>query len=288
MRYLVYGGLTGWIGQKVVEFLCNAGHNVIPTSARMGNTELLIEAIKRHRIDRVLILAGLTGRPNVDWCEDHKQETVHTNVAGVLNVVHICSKLGVHVTYLGTGCIYEYDEEHPIGGKTFTEEDKPNFSGSYYSKTKAIVEEFLQNYDNVLTLRIRMPIPGNLIDEERSFVYKILNYAKIVDVPNSMSVLPDLIPVLVDMAEKGLTGVYNFVNPGAVSHNQIMELYKRHVDPEHTWTNFTLEEQAEILKAGRSNCELDASKLLSLYPEIPSAIYSIEWLMCEAGKKNEI
>ena len=40
------------------------------------------------------------------------------------------------MTYYGTGCIFHYDDEHPIGGKGFTEDDKPNFTGSYYSHTK--------------------------------------------------------------------------------------------------------------------------------------------------------
>lgn len=47
-----------------------------------------------------------------------------------------------------------------------------------------------------------------------------------------------------------------------ISHNQILELYKKYIDPEFTWMNFSLEEQAKILAAGRSNNELDSSKLV--------------------------
>ncbi|KAL9167426.1 hypothetical protein ABFS82_05G097200 [Erythranthe guttata] len=28
--------------------------------------------------------AGVTGRPNVDWCESHRVETIRTNVVGKL------------------------------------------------------------------------------------------------------------------------------------------------------------------------------------------------------------
>jgi len=39
-----------------------------------------------------------------------------------------------------TGCIFEYDAHHPEGsGIGFKEEDTPNFTGSFYSKTKAMV-----------------------------------------------------------------------------------------------------------------------------------------------------
>lgn len=35
----------------------------------------------------VLLAAGVTGRPNVDWCEDHQAETIRANVLGVVTVV---------------------------------------------------------------------------------------------------------------------------------------------------------------------------------------------------------
>lgn len=38
-------------------------------------------------------------------------------------------------------CIYEYDAEHTIGGKGFKEDETPNFTGSYYSDTKGMVEK---------------------------------------------------------------------------------------------------------------------------------------------------
>lgn len=38
----------------------------------------------------------------------------------------------------------------------------------------------------------------------------------------------------------------SFTNPGAISHNEILQLYKDHVDPEFSWENFTLEEQAKV------------------------------------------
>ena len=36
---------------------------------------------------------------------------------------------GIHMTLYATGCIYEYDAHHTIGGKGFTEECKPNYTG---------------------------------------------------------------------------------------------------------------------------------------------------------------
>lgn len=62
---------------------------------------------------------------------------------GTLNLCDVAFTKGIHVTNLATGCIYEYDNEHPIGGKGFTEEEVPNFSGSFYSMSKGLVEKVL-------------------------------------------------------------------------------------------------------------------------------------------------
>lgn len=243
----------------------------------------------------VVNAAGITGRPNVDWCEDHKAEVLRVNVIGTMSLMDLTCQRGIHMTNFGTGCIYSYDDEHPIGGKTFTEEDPANFFGSFYSRTKAMVESMaMESYDNVLMLRLRMPISDDL--HHRSFVTKISTYAKVVDIPNSMSVLTDLLPIALTMTERRLKGKYNFTNPGAISHNEILALYKevrpkpctscaalccvsrvacvgtcvdaQYIDPTFWWDNFTEAEQNAILKSGRSNNTLSTDKLVDALPDI--------------------
>jgi 3,5-epimerase/4-reductase len=126
------------------------------------------------------------------------------------------------------------------------------------------------------TLRVRMPISDDLAS--RNFLTKIIKYEKVVNVPNSMTTLTDMLPVSLKMAEKKLCGIYNFCNPGAISHNECLDLYKKHIDPDYTYQNFTLEEQAQILKAGRSNNTLDHTKLVASVPEmdIPEIHMAVE------------
>lgn len=266
--FLVFGGKTGWIGKKIVELLQQQGDLVFAADSRLENREEVEEEIFRTHPDYIFNAAGVTGRPNVDWCESHKQETLRANVIGALNLFDLAYLHQIHVTHFGTGCIYQYDEAHPLGsGIGFSEEEAPNFFGSFYSKTKAILLELTTSYPNVLNLRLRMPISSDL--HPRSFITKITHYEHVVDIPNSMSILDDLLPISIEMAKRGLTGDYNFTNPGTISHNEVLALYREYVDPSFTWKNFTLEEQSRILKAGRSNNELDVAKLLREFPEIP-------------------
>lgn len=219
----------------------------------------LQEELDRIKPTHVIVAAGLTGRPNVDWCERHQVETIRVNTIGTLNVADLTNQRGIHMTLFATGCIFEYDNDHVIGGKGFLEDDEPNFKGSFYSLTKGHLDTMLKSYSNVLTLRVRMPISHDL--STRSFVTKIVQYNKVVDIPNSMTVLHDLVPLALAMTAANFVGTYNFCNPKPISHNQVLELYKQHVDPNFEWSNFTVEEQAKVIAAGRSNNTLDTSKL---------------------------
>lgn len=265
-KVLIYGGKTGWIGGLMNEMCKEKGIEAVNSDVRIENREAVAKELDEVKPSHVLFAAGVTGRPNIDWCEDNKPATIRTNVIGTLNVADLCNERDIHVTVYATGCIFAYDEKHALGnGVGFTEEDVPNFDGSFYSETKGYMEPMLKCYPNCMILRVRMPISDDLI--HRSFVTKIVKYEKVVNIPNSMTILTEMLPASMAMAQAGLTGVYNFTNPGVISHNEVLDLYKKYIDPTYTYKNFTVEEQAKILKAARSNNELDTTKLMRDMPE---------------------
>lgn len=289
-RFLVFGK-NGWIGGMLIAMLKARGSVVKGAESRLENRESIEKEILEFQPTHVLNCAGVTGRPNVDWCEDNKQATIRSNVIGTLGLADICWLHKIHMTNFATGCIYAYDDAHPLGsGKGFTESDAPNFDGSYYSKTKAMTEKLLQEYDNVLTLRLRMPVSDDL--HSRNFVTKITKYEFVVNIPNSNSILYDLLPASLLLADNNVTGVYNFTNPGAISHNEVLTLFKKYINPDFSWKNFSLEDQSKVIKAARSNCELDTTKLekkMSEFgvtiPEIHTAYEKCFMRMAENLKK---
>ena len=121
------------------------------------------------------------------------------NLSGNFSISAICLfiKIRPHYTYLGTGCIFEFDETHPFGKEEhgFTEESAPNFFGSSYSIVKGYTDRLMRMFDkNVLNVRIRMPITDEF--NKRNFITKITTYEKVCSVPNSMTVLNELIPLI--------------------------------------------------------------------------------------------
>ena len=279
-KFLLFGR-TGWLGGMLAKLLHDGGHDVSFASSRLEHVADVEQEIERSGCTHVLNAAGLTGRPNVDWCEEHKAEVLRVNVIGTLALAAACRAHGVHLTNLATGCIFHYDEAHPQDAErdaetlvaldealTFTETDEANFDGSFYSVTKGHVESLLRSYDNVLTLRVRMPIDAAVTTNSRNFVYKIAHYERVVDIPNSMTVLPELLPYAIELALRGRTGVFNYTNPGAISHGQVLELYREYIDPSFEWEHFSVEEQAMVIKAGRSNNELSSRKLWAEFPDM--------------------
>jgi UDP-glucose 4,6-dehydratase len=130
-----------------------------------------------------------------------------------------------------------------------------------------------------------MPISSDL-SNPRNFITKISRYNKVVNIPNSMTILEELLPISIEMAKRNLRGIWNFTNPGVVSHNEILDMYKNYIDPNFTWVNFNLEEQAKVIVAPRSNNELDASKLKNEFPELLPIKESLIKYVFEPNKRT--
>ena len=284
MKFLVYGH-KGWIGNQVIEILKKSNFNYILGKSRVNNKEQLEKEIFQHKPTNIISTIGRTHGKignkvygTIDYLEQKGKvlENVRDNLFGPMLLSILSKKYDIHLTYLGTGCIFKFDEDHPFGKEEngFTEESLPNFFGSSYSIIKGFTDELMHLFEeNVLNVRIRMPITSDL--NKRNFITKITNYEFICNVPNSMTVLDELLPLIIDMSMKKKTGTVNLCNPGLISHNEILEMYKEIVDKDFTWKNFSIEEQDKILAAGRSNNFLDTTKLEEMYPNVKNIKESV-------------
>tara|TARA_B100001121_G_scaffold202158_1_gene176824 strand:+ start:1804 stop:2682 length:879 start_codon:yes stop_codon:yes gene_type:complete len=263
-------GHKGWIGQMYLK-LFDERNIKYYFSEHRGESDEIKSDILEKKVSHVLCCMGRThgcrdgvNYTTIDYLQSHDvlNQNVNDNLFVPVSLALFCDYYKIHFTYMGTGCIYTYDDEHNIDGIGFNEEDSPNFFGSNYSVVKGHTNE-LMKYTNALTLRIRMPITSCL--SPRNFITKITNYEKICSIKNSMSVLPELLPLSITMMENKDTGIYNLTNPGSISHNEILEMYRDIVDPNFTWKNFTIEEQDKVLSSKRSNNLMDTNKLSNKY-----------------------
>ena len=295
--FLIFGA-NGWIGNQVINYLSEQKIPYIKARSRANDSESIIQELNANpQITHIMSFIGRTHGiyeghkiTTIDYLEKPGKlvDNVNDNLYSPLNLALLCKERGLHFTYLGTGCIFEYDEAHPFGQEIngFTEESTPNFFGSGYSIIKGFTDQLMNNQifeDTVLNLRIRMPITDEV--NERNFITKITTYQKVCSIPNSMTVLNDMIPIMVKLAQNHICGPVNLTNPGLISHNEILEMYKEIVDPNFTWTNFTVEEQNQILASKRSNNFLETKILESLEPDVKPIKESVKDILMQMKRK---
>lgn len=249
MKVLLFGG-GGYLGRAIHARYADA----LTPRVDIADRRAVAEILDQVKPDVVINAAGKTGTPNVDWCEEHKRETVRSNVEGPVILLEELGKRSIYWVHMSSGCIYAGDN----GGRGFDEEDPPNFFGSFYSFTKAASDQMLKNFP-VLTLRLRMPFDAT--SEPRNLITKLTKYDRVLDEKNSLTYLPDFLDALDRLIKGKKTGIFNVVNDGAMSPYHVMELYREIVDPAHVFERLTLDHLPDVVKAGRSNCILSSEKL---------------------------
>jgi dTDP-glucose 4,6-dehydratase len=285
MNILIYGS-NGWIGEQFKNLLILNNIKYVCGISRVDSDITLLKEIIDTQPTHIVSFIGRTHGTikekkytTIDYLEQKGKlvENIRDNLYGPLLLAELCKQNNIHFTYLGTGCIFKFDDDHPFGEEIngFSEDSLPNFYGSSYSVVKGFTDRLMKLYkNNVLNLRIRMPITG--VYNTRNFITKITTYKKVCSVSNSMSVLPELLPYVLKMMKSQLTGTINLTNPGLISHNEILDMYKQIVEPKFTYNNFSIEEQRDILDADRSNNYLDTTKLELLFPEVLNIKESIK------------
>lgn len=207
----------------------------------------------------IINAAGYTGSPNVDACEVNRQSCVNGNVIWPVQL----EQANPHTPclHISSGCVYTGYKPHG-----YTEQDAPNFdfdTGSFYSATKALAQTMLTPYMHKSYLfRIRMPFGRK--PHPKNLLTKLETYAELVNFENSMTNVEDLARVVVWFClNRPWTGIYNVCNPGSLHTRQLADW----MGISKNW--MTESEFLSKVKAPRSNCVLNVSKLQRVCPITP-------------------
>lgn len=286
-RVLVYGG-NGWIGGQVCSHLKSIKCDFKIARARADDRTGVLSELENYKPTHVICMIGRThgdGINTIDYLElpGKLVENVKDNLMAPIQLAILCKDRDIHCTYLGTGCIFSRSEDPT--SFAYDEDALPDFFGSSYSIVKGFTDRLMHAMDStVLNVRIRMPITDE--DNPRNFITKITKYDKICSIQNSMTVLPELIPIMIDMTLKGVKGTVNLTNPGTISHNDVLEMYRDIVDSSFSWQNFSIKDQDAVLMSKRSNNMLGTQKLSDMYPEIRDIKTAVKACLHEISQKR--
>jgi len=263
---LLLGG-SGYVGGAFQQFLRSRDIDFVSltrSSVDYTRPETLAAFLYEKQPNFLINCAGYTGKPNVDACEDHKADCLFGNAVLPGIVSRACQKTGTPWGHVSSGCVYN---GRRADGSGFTEEDPPNFSFrtnncSFYSGTKGLGEEVLDDDDNCFVWRLR--IPFNEVDSPRNYLTKLIRYERLLRAENSLSQLDEFVRSCWKCWERRVPfGTYNVTNPGFVTTDEVVDLIRESGIVQKDFRFF--EDDDEFMKVAartpRSNCVLDSSKL---------------------------
>jgi len=242
--YVIFGA-NGFLGKNIIKYLNLKNKKYIECNLRLNELDKIENFLKKHKPKYAINCAGITGTPNIFWCDVNKTETIESNVIYQLTLIKLCNDNNIHLTVMGSGGIFNND-------KFYTEFDNGNFSENFYSETRIYLENMAKHYKNVLYLRVNYPICDD--KSEKNLITKLLSYKKIDNIELSITYIDNLFPILIDMIEQNEVGVCNFVNNGTINLPNIMEKYNKYLKHEYSVsTDFLINRSYSKLLIGKLN-----------------------------------
>jgi len=244
---LVFG--QGFFGKRVQSYLkCRISTQEIHLLADVE------DELKKFKPKIIINCIGYTGERNVDDCERHKDKTLFANTFIPMFLAEAAIRGNIKLVHISSGCIfhYNYRTEKPI-----TENKIPDFFDLFYSRSKIYSElalSDLSSQHNILILRPRIPL--DVYPHPKNLLNKLLKFSKIVDIPNSVTYVPDFLRALKHFILIDARGIYNTVNKGGLRYPKLLDVYKKFV-PEFKYQKIDYRE----LRMVRTNLLLSVSKL---------------------------
>jgi len=254
--YILFGS-NGFLGSNLVNVFKSQNISFITSTIRLHEIEKIKHMIHLYSPKYVINCAGITGYPNMFWCDEHKIETIETNITYQLTLAQICKEKNIHLTVFGSGGIFKND-------KIYSETDEGNHDTNFYGKCRIYLENIIKNYDNVLYLRINYPICDHA--SNKNLITKLLSYNTIDSCDISITYINDLFPILIQMIQHNETGICNFTNPGYIRLTSIISIYNKMNNINNTNTSLT--ENASSIVSKRSFAKLE-SNILKKYSPLP-------------------
>ncbi len=119
MKILIFGS-KGWIGNMFINILKENNIEYVEAISRADDILQVRSEICNILPTHIISFIGRThgeGYTTIDYLEQKGKiyENVRDNLFSPMVLSLLSKKYNFHFTYLGTGCIFEFDNEHPFG-----------------------------------------------------------------------------------------------------------------------------------------------------------------------------
>jgi dTDP-4-dehydrorhamnose reductase len=284
-------GATSYSGQAFAKALRRRKDAFIPLSRSTfdySRFEFLFDYIRKIHPDFLINSDDTAEAAGQELAEAERMEMLQANTVLPQTIARVCDATNTPWGHLSSGSIYcgakiglngqfRIEEDlslesvrslfaaHPERFRGFSELDEPNFSFksscTFYSGTKALAEEALRSSRNYIW-RLRRPF--NEVDEPANFLSQLQDSSYHHDAINSLSQLDECVSACLDLWDRRAPfGIYNVVNPGAISTHDLLQMIHRVLKPRRELQLLVYDGngQTQNPKAPHSDCILDDSKL---------------------------
>jgi dTDP-4-dehydrorhamnose reductase len=164
------------------------------------------------------IVIQTAAQPNVDYCEDHRQEVWRTNVIGTENIASACRTLGAKHVFISTDYVFDgtagpYGEEDTVGPI------------NYYATTKVEGELRVRALKNHLIVRTGVVFDAD--PDSKNFALRVVNELSAgrslkvpVDQSGNPTLASNLAACTIELAQKGKIGIYNVAGRTIMSRSE--------------------------------------------------------------------
>lgn len=211
-KILVIGGsglLGYYLKQNLIDFDTHFTYNENKLNSEKTN---FLDITNKHNLEKIFEIvkpdtifhtAAIT---NLDWCENHEQETFAVNTNSIMNIVDLAKTYNSKLIFMSTDSVFD--------GKrgNYVESDSWN-PINVYSKSKIEAEKIIKKLDNSLIIRGTF---FGIKKNKESFLSYLLNQlknGKKIKVPedkisNGLFV-NDFAKIMVEMNRKKLSGLFH-------------------------------------------------------------------------------
>jgi 3,5-epimerase/4-reductase len=247
-RTLILGG-RGFLGQRLRDaWGCPATDHKIYT---MQDAERIMDEFQPKLVINCI---GYNGVKNVDDCDRDPDKTYMSNTFVPIMLAELALRRGFKLVQISSGCIYHYD--HRVQAPR-TEQDPPDYFDLAYSRSKIACEWGLLGLMprlNALIVRVRIPLDDR--PHVRNILDRLVQFKKVINIPNSVTYVPDFMRALEHLIQQDARGLFNVVNKGVLLYPELLDVYRKYVrDFNYEVIDF------EKLAIKRTNVVLSTEKL---------------------------
>ncbi len=185
------------------------------------NRDAYIDDVTAFKPDYLFHLGAFT---DLEYCEEHQNETYITNTLSVENAVFIANKLDIPILYISTAGIFDGRQD------TYDDWDLPNPLG-HYARSKYAGELFVQNNTSQHLICRAGWMMGAGPTKDKKFVQKVMQQIKdgnkelfiVNDKLGTPTYTHDFAHNVKLLLEKELWGLYNMVCGGTTGRFEVAE-----------------------------------------------------------------